>query len=61
MRTYKLHAVVRPDDRPGPEAMAEIVVRARTEPIARRIALEAAWENDMLITRFLAVMLERFN
>ena len=52
---FEMNVLVRPDDREGPESSVKVYITAATELMARRAALERAWFNGMLVSRFLAI------
>lgn len=53
---YQIATLIRSnDDYDSVETTAIFKVRAHTEITARRQVLEATWERDMLVSRFLSI------
>jgi len=52
---FEMDVLARPDDREGPESPVRVYITASTELQARRAALEHAWFNDMLVSRFITI------
>ena len=55
LKTYRIRLILRPSGGVGPDAERELVVQARDEERARRLALEYVWEKGWIVGRFCSI------
>ncbi len=55
IKEYRVTALVRHNDREGPEGVMAATVEARNVTYVKRLLLELIWERDMLLSRWLTI------